>query len=284
LERVRRGACPDFRIDQPIRQGDVFGFWDWRTRAPLARFGVIITADCDIENGRPDQELVYLQILAQSDYVDIFWSRSKLTVCRKKAVYDVLGQVNKLRHARDNNALALTIPDIEQWIASDTPSDIAHAIGMADGSEAERLIRNLEHAKNTIQLTSTPLGTSCLDPLVQVRGQTREVLLRQAANDLKSERDDVFFLTSLTDAEDSTGYYILLDHIGVLPRHQLSDSLDAVSRGARAAYRFGTLAKTYKYSVAQRFAFLFQRIGLPDDHKHRHEAALNRINSIESDD
>jgi hypothetical protein len=271
----------DFKIGQPIRQGDLFGFWDWRTRTPLARFGAIITADCDIENGRPDQELVYLRIITHSDYIDVFWSRFKLAIARKKALDDLVGQVNRLRRERDHDSSDLTPGEIEQWIASEISNDIADTIGVADAREKLKLIRNLEQTRNVMRLASAPLGSSCLNHLVELRSQGRSNVLKQAANDLKSERDDVFFLTSLTDRDDSSGYYILLDHIGALPRDQLSDSLDEVSRGAKAAYRFGTLATTYKYAVAQRFAFLFQKIGLPNDHKKRHEAALTGINSVE---
>jgi hypothetical protein len=62
---------PEFKREQPIRQGDLIGFWDWNSLPPLSRFGVILTADCDIENGRPDQELVYARIISQSDYIDL---------------------------------------------------------------------------------------------------------------------------------------------------------------------------------------------------------------------
>jgi len=273
----------EFKRGQPIRQGDVFGFWDWRTKPSLARFGLVITADCDIENGQPDQDLVYLRVITQADYIEIFWSRAKLGVVRKTNVRDLTGQINKLRRARDAGAPDLTIAEVEQWITSESPANIADAIGGVEAREAERLSRNIDDARNSVQLATLPLGTACLDHLVTVRGRDRANILKQAANDLRSERDDIFFLTSLIDPDDATGYYVLLDHIGAVAKDQLSDSIDAVSRGVKVAYRFGTLAQIYKYAVAQRFAFLFQRIGLPNDHKHRHEATLARINSMGGD-
>ena len=274
LRRVHVELDLEFKIGQPIRQGDVFGFWDWRARPSLAKFGVIVTADCDIENGRSDQDLVYLRIISQADYIEVFWSRAKLEIARKKSVDDLVGQVNKLRRSLNSEASDLTVAEMEQWIASEASANIVAALDVTDAREIEKLTRNLDRTRNTAQLSNVPLGTSCLDHLLQVRGQDRAIVLKQASNDLRSERDEVFFLTSLTERDDTTGYYVLLDHIGAIRKDQLSDSLDAVKSGLQAAYKFGALAKTYKYAVAQRFAFLFQKIGLPNDHKHRHDAML----------
>jgi EamA-like transporter family len=41
-----------------------------------------------------------------------------------------------------------------------------------------------------------------MTPAVQVRNQARYNVLNQASNDLKSERDEIFFLTALTDGDD----------------------------------------------------------------------------------
>jgi hypothetical protein len=246
----------NFKIGQPIRQGDLLGFWDWRVRPPLARYGVIITADCDIANGRKDQELVYLRIIPQKDYVDAIWSRAKLTIARSKAFKDLAPQINRLRAQDNPSSVHLTEAEVQDWVASDAANNIADAIGVADESERSRLIRNIEQARTIMEFASAPVGSSCLDNLVKIRNQRFNNVLTQAANDLKSEHDELFFLTGLIHRDDDLGYYILLDQIGALARNQISDSMEAVTTGARASYRFGTLAQMYKYAVAQRFAFL----------------------------
>jgi len=269
----------DFKISWPIRQGDVFGFWDWRTRPPLRRFGVIITADCDIENGQQDQELVYLRIVSQSDYVDLFWSRSKLLAAREQALRDLVPQINKLRRGSDAEADSIGHSEILSWIINNRPKDIADLIRVTDQVDRTRLLASINRAKSAAEFATTPVGSSCLDYLLRLKNQERHVALTQAANDLRSDRDEIFFITSLTDPQDASGYYILLDQISAIRRDQLSDSIESVRLGEKVAYRFGSLSKTYKYALAQRFAFLFQKIGLPSEHKERLNTALGRIKS-----
>jgi hypothetical protein len=271
---------PDFKTNWPIRQGDVFGFWDWRNRSPLSRFGMVITADCDIENGQPDQEIIYLRIVAQFDYVDIFWSRAKLVAAREQALRDLVPQINRLRREHAPNAEPLDPSTILSWLASSTPEDIADAIQVIDESRV-KLVRSLARTRNTVQLASAPAGTSCLDRLLKLRNQDRGDVLKQATNDLRSPRDEIFFFTALTDRDDVCGYYVLLDRFGAICRNQISDSIDAVRRGEKSAYRFGSLSKTYKYAVAQRFAFLFQKIGLPSEYNERLNSSLARMNNTQ---
>jgi hypothetical protein len=271
----------DFKRNWPIQQGDVFGFWDWRSRPPLNRFGLIVTADCDIENGQPDQELVYLRIVAQSDYVDIFWSRSKLLGAREQALRGLVPQINRLRRGIDPDAEPLQTAEVLSWIVSSTPDDIVDAIQVSDENERTRLMRNLAQAKRIAEFANAPIGSSCFARLLELKQQQRPAAMTQAANDLRSNRDEVFFITAITEPDDTSGYYVLLDQIGAIRRDTISDSVEAVRRGDKAAYRFGTLSKTYKYAVAQSFAFLFQKIGLPNDHRDRRNAALARMNETD---
>ena len=268
----------NFRTDWPIRQGDVFGFWDWRSRPPLNRFGMIISADCDIANGQPDQELIYLRIIPQSDYVDIFWSRTKLLGAREQALRDLVPQLNKLRRDNMPDAEAIDSFSVSAWVMSSAAEDIADAVNVA-GENRAKLLKSVDRTRKAMEFASVPLGSSCLENLLQLRNQELVSVLKQAANDLRSTRDDIFFLTGLTDQEDMSGYYVLLDQIGAVRRDQIGDSIDAVKSGQKPAYRFGTLSKTYKYAVAQRFAFLFQKIGLPNEHNDRLHAALARLNA-----
>jgi hypothetical protein len=273
----------DFKPDWPIRQGDLLGFWDWSRQQPLHRFGVIITADCDIENGHPDQELVYLRTVTQAHYVDIFWSRSKLAKACDHTFQDLVPQINSFRRQNDPNAEDLHRAEIEPWIATSRAQDIAEEIGVNEEQGRQKLVRNVARAQNVLTLTTVAPTSACLDRLIKLTNKDRNQILRQAVNDLQSARDEIFFLTAFTSVDDDAGYYVLLDQIGATRRDQISDSFADVKNGRKAAYRFGSLAKTYKYALAQRFAFLFQRIGLPDDHIERHRNSLTRITSPKGD-
>jgi hypothetical protein len=269
----------NFKIDWPIRQGDVLGFWDWNSRAPLSRFGVVITADCDIANGRSDQELVYLRTISQADYIDIFWSRSKLDKACDKAFQDLVPLINRLRSIIDREAKGLSRQDVEQWIVSASADEICDAIGVEDPGEQLKLRKNLERTVGIAQLVAAPAGTACLERLASWGRKGLSEVIEQATKDLTSLRDELFFLSSIADPAQQSGYYVLLDQIGAVRHDQITNSVSELKQGNKTVYRFGRLAPTYKYALAQRFAYLFQRIGLPDDHAERHRRALSSMNS-----
>ena len=268
---------PDFRIDWPIRQGDIFGFRAWDQQPPLQRYGVVVTADCDIAQGRPDQELVFVKIVTQFDYIDMFWSRSKLERAEKRA-FDGWGpRLNKIRRELDATVSDLTRSEVEQWVRASTNEDIISTLAATNEGQQAQLKKSLDRHRPAIECAAIPPGECCFESLLKVRSETRAKLLSQAAGELKSQRDELFFVTSIKEASDQTGYYVLLDQIGAIRRDQISDSLSEVKQGKKLAYRFGRLSKTFKYALTQKFAFLFQRIGLPVDHSERHNDCLTRL-------
>lgn len=268
---------PDFKIGSQIWQGDLLGFGDWDHSEPLNKYGVIITADCDIQRARPEQELVYLRVVTQPDYVDTIWSRSKLELARQKALNDLMQMINRHRLQSDPKAIALGMMEVEKWITSVAPSEICDAIAVVEERDRDRLNENIARATASLQDCQIPPDTRCLDRLIRNRNRPRPEILKQAVNELARVRDDLFFITGITEPADQTGYYVLLDRIGAVKLNQISDSLAEVRQGMKQAYRFGRLARTYKYAMAQRFAFLFQRIGLPNDHTQRHSETLGRM-------
>lgn len=268
---------PDFKPGLPLWQGDLLGFSNWARADPLQRYGVIITADCDIQRARPDQELVFLRVVTQADYIDVIWSRSKLERVRDTRVRDLTQMMNRLRKQIDPEANALEGIDVERWIGTAAPIEICDALSLNDADDKARLIENVDRARIAVDYCHAPPGSACLDRLTRCRNEAHSALFKQASRELGKLRDDLFFVTGITESADDKGYYILLDQIGAVRPDQITDSLTEVRDGKKRAYRFGRLARVYKYAMAQRFSLLFQRIGLPDDYTERHSQALGRL-------
>jgi len=67
--------CERADPDQPLRQGDIVaaqpGTNSWRN--PWTRFGVVLTADCDLTHGKGGPNLVYVPIVDLYVYVADVW-------------------------------------------------------------------------------------------------------------------------------------------------------------------------------------------------------------------
>lgn len=173
------------------------------------------------------------------------------------------------------------------WLSSSSAQEICDTLSPERVKQAEidKLSIRLRELAQAGAAANIGHDDSALDPFVSLRaqekkiemGKMREVILQQAKNELARESDEVFFLSHLVADEQSEGYYVMLDHIGTLRRDQLFDYKSEADFTMDGAHRFGRLENTFKYAVVQRFAFLFQRIGLPDERISLHRGALQKI-------
>jgi hypothetical protein len=265
-----------FKAEAPLRQGDILGFWDWSTKAPLDRFGIIITPDCDIAQGSPTQSLLYLRIITQTDFIRTIWARRKLEKLDKKNLLDLVGIINRIRS--NAGQIELTPEEISLWVGRAPVDEIAAALN-ADATDTKQLQRATERLIKSQSARNTPAGSDCIGILSTIRDVPIEKIYQEAKNECAKPRDELFFLSGIKDIDDRLGYYVLLDSINIVRRDQISNSMYSVRHGEKIAYRFGSLTHQFKYAVAQRFSFLFQRIGLPDQHRALHTAALERLST-----
>jgi hypothetical protein len=265
---------PSFRPEWPIRQGDVIGFWDWNCRLPYDRYGLIITADCDIAQGRPDQHLVFLRIISVSDYAEVIWSREKIHKYLDQHLNEITSTVNRLRRLSDSSSIDINSADVVEWIDRENVGQIAASMYPIDTVQQERLGNRLNLLHKLVSASRLPQETFCMKLLLDIEAhqqssdqrQLRQKLLSKMRGELLNEDISRFFLSSLQGGDDNKGYYILLNQIGAVCKSSITDSFAELKGSSKSTYRFGRLEKTFKYAVAQRFSHLFQRIGLPDAH------------------
>src|SRR5262249_23522247 len=103
-----RPSCPmeierSFLTSEPLSQGDLIALSNFENRHPLDRFGVIITADCDIERARPDHLVTFLRIAPVFDYICHVWSRKKIHILLKQMTITAAAMFDRLSRAVDTD-------------------------------------------------------------------------------------------------------------------------------------------------------------------------------------
>jgi hypothetical protein len=149
----------NFRPDWPLRQGDLLGWVGWEERPPLDRFGLVITADCDIAQGRPDQELVYLRVITVWDYLNIFWSRQKLSLLWERSITELATRTNSLRRAADSTATEISASAIITWLKTAETAKIVASLPTPTADAQQKLARAVERAKKLLHVSD--MRTSC---------------------------------------------------------------------------------------------------------------------------
>lgn len=265
---------PEFKAGCPVCQGDLIGIADWTQSGLLDRFGVIITADCDIQRARPGKQIVFLRVITQREYVDYYWAKEKLEKERDRFINDLTSMANRLRRLVTNDAVDLDASAVDRWVRQSEANDIIASIGGVTDADAQKMLKAIERAATAIGCCDNANEKPCLDLYCGLQKKSRVEAVKTAVGELSRVRDDLFYISGFAESEDRQGYYILLDQIGGVRLDQITDSLMEFRSGAKSVYRFGRLGKQFKYAMAQKFAMLFQRIGLPDPYNKAHTESL----------
>jgi hypothetical protein len=107
---------PFLSPDKPIRQGDIFAWGDWASREDWEKFGVIITADCDIANNRASSFLAYLPILSLESYVKLVWARERISRLFRTHERQTADEIHRLHLRLNPNATKLDALTLQHWI------------------------------------------------------------------------------------------------------------------------------------------------------------------------
>jgi hypothetical protein len=107
-----------FTASAPARQGDLIARANFEQRQPFDRFGVIVTADCDMERARPEHQLTFLRILPVAEYVRHVWCRKKLHDLMTRLRNDTTALFNRLSYENEPSQLPVTPAQLVDWLSS----------------------------------------------------------------------------------------------------------------------------------------------------------------------
>lgn len=108
---------PAFSVTQPIRQGDLIACSQTASRHPFDRFGVIVTADCDLERLRPDHQVTFLRVAPVTDYVRHVWCRKKIHALLSTLQKDAATSFNTISQKLDPQRVQLLPRRLAEWLS-----------------------------------------------------------------------------------------------------------------------------------------------------------------------
>lgn len=239
-------------------QGDIVKFDGGDHPAGESDLGVIINADCDIQNNKLGGHISYLPIYHVSEYLNAFWAPKQISAI----LTDTIAHLSKLCEFKPQEA-----SDLRQWLAED---DVKHV--------TERLVTRLDLKKaaeeNVRKLFLKSSICLCGDEPIRkltrlstLESNPRAYLMKQLTAGRKAIQEGGLFVSEIL-GERRLGFVIRLSRVlSIRAERCFRSESDRLSRGGdgRAGVRVAQLTPPYKYRVAQLFAYQFSRIGLPDE-------------------
>lgn len=243
----------------PCRQGDIM-----RLEHPVGNhhahcLGLVINADCDLQNKKTDGVIAYLPIYTFDEYLDTFWGESYLDEVAEVATKKILKILDVDEREGD---------DLRAWIRSAPIDTIQEKLAAWPNIKPQQgkisdLLTKLRICVNADEFPLERFGQLCQlekDPISAAR--------KQIVAAKKAMGDGHFFISDLVDHKD-VGFVIRMRRIYTLPETHCFRSVASQRAGsegtASTAIRFARLTPLYQFKVAQLFAQQYSRIGLPDE-------------------
>ena len=284
-----------------LRQGDIIaaqpGTASWHD--PTKRFGIIISADCDIEQGKGGSSLVYLPIISHIDYINLVWIPQEAT----KIDLSARSSIDKLLRDVDPSLSSRHLFGWSKRSGSENLLDNLKSKALPILSEdklAERLRLIVDTFLRTVELSDLQAGTAPTERseiLKRINSffDLRDALEKPAKAGLVHRKSAIE--NALQALQTRIDTWLIKDLIGLDPdmleQHtygyvvpmRLFSRVDTTEilkdkiewYGDKDKYlRVCRLRCVYKSDLMQRFSNMFSRIGLEDQRDEEHRRLFSR--------
>ncbi|WP_411851012.1 hypothetical protein ACLB90_19590 [Stenotrophomonas sp. LGBM10] len=262
-----------------IRQGDVIRKTDARTGSVIA-LGVVITADCDIAQEKAGGRYNWVEILPMRTYIEGPWATEQLRRLAKKRSKQVLDHL--AGHIRRNlpGISPITHESLIEWLRTKSPEEVIESVSGAIPGPGDKQLRDLKIFNLATATNGAQGAFERLRSAWDLAGTSQEDQRNQIGNALKDGGgfQDYFVLPELPNM-DGVGFVAVLRSMGTIMSHELF----LTERDARIAgqssefHRLGRLSDGVRFSITQKLAFLFSRIGMPTTYESACEAACELV-------
>lgn len=254
------------QIYQPYKDGESFCQGDVVRKPVLgsvqSNYGVLVTADCDLVQSKHGGIITYLEVIPVDNYIDEIWAPIELDRIRSQISKTIERNIVGNDVFKTFGDGSISPENLTDWVMS---------------SGAERIRERLKlHPKRDIELIKALL---CLERLLMDRDSTPYESLLKSWSTLETKQSamiasykiaidpvrgpsDIFFMPYMP-ASRNVGYVVRLRRILSIPESELEKSeLDWRIGGQICPYyRVGRLTDNLRFSIVQRMAALFSRIG-----------------------
>ena len=204
----------------PFRQGDIICLGP---RGPQTepRWGVIITADCDIAQQKMGDFFTFVNIVTARYYVEVIWAEEELLKLRSRLANSMVATILATERLRDPNVRPLRVRDLLDWVHEDGSQSVVDSINIKPADARIRALQGLETlrlADDARGIFETPLMRLRACWRAQGRTEKQQQGLVSGAinqNQMRSE----YFLVPILPRETEIGFVITLRDIRSLHKH-----------------------------------------------------------------
>lgn len=250
---------------EEIRQGDIIRKLNSKT-GEVEKLGVVITADCDIAQRKASERYTWLEILPMAAYVEGPWASEQLRKLSEKRSRAVCEYLNAQIRKQNPDLVALTHDSLVHWLQNKTAEEIlTSVVGQAPVPDNKQL-RELKGLELTVCVDEKQSALSRLKEawiLFNINESRQQEFVRNAFKDSGGFQD--YFVLPELPQQAEIGFVVMLRSMGTILANELyfSEQNARIDDRPDAFHRLGRLNDSIRFSITQKLAFLFSRIGMP---------------------
>lgn len=250
---------------EEVRQGDIIRKLNPET-GEAEKLGIVITADCDIAQKKAGERYTWLEIMPMAAYIDGPWAQEQLRKLAEKRSKSICEYLNSQIRKVHPGLAPLTHDSLAQWLSSKTAEEIlTTTTGKAPAEDAKSL-RELQGLALTVSADETQSAFSRLKAAWALFGtdeRSQQDSVRNAFKDGGGFQD--YFVLPELPRQNGFGFVVMLRSMWTImaPDLYLTEQDARIHDSPDAFHRLGRLNDGIRFSIAQKLAFLFSRIGMP---------------------
>jgi hypothetical protein len=241
------------------------------------KLGVVITADCDIAQGKAGGQFTALEILPMASYIHGTWAEEQLRKLIEKRSKNLCDQIN-IEIRKLQPCLSSLSPDsLAIWLRNTSAEEILLRVTGNPVSADSKLLRELNGLAYALGTDENMSALSRLKTAWQFFGieERRQVEIFRTALKGSGGFHDFFVLPELP-RQSGLGFIVMLRSIWTIKSIDifLTEQDARIYNRPDAFHRLGRLNDGIRFSVTQKLAFLFSRIGMTNDFESACDTAI----------
>lgn len=264
--------------DADIRQGDVVRRIDVE-QGGRQTWGFIITADCDIAQRKAGDRFTWLEIVSSDQFLEAYWAPEQLRRFLERQTRPACEALNGLVKKEGLSLASIDGAMLHSWLAEATPEEIIASIRPIKSSDA-KTVALLSALRMALGHGNAGNGMACLREVWTLVGRDEGKQRSAVREAFDGERGfpDFVHIPELP-ATPGYGFVVLLRAISTLHAKDLyrSEADARIDGQPNAFHRIGRFSDGLRFSIAQKLAFLFSRIGMTTQFENACSAATDLL-------
>jgi hypothetical protein len=266
--------CEEITDDRPICQGDIFERLTG-SEDPWGRFGVVVTASCDIAQEKHRGILSYVPILPITDYLRLFYLPKLLERGLRPLAEELTREIHEYQ--------AKNLPEFPQplseqasleWVQQGGANEIAADLRITGEKARAKFTELLGDYLIVRRALESQAFQQQLEALARMRARQSKLDLDRAQENVRKDMQqaletlagDCFFIGCI-GTRNRSGYVAYLRLIREIQHDQIAIKHTDLHEKAALAQRIARLQSPYIYRLTQQLVDVFASIGLPDEYE-----------------